>query len=470
MRKQWMKFPVLIVAAVLMFLLAFQTAPPAYATISTDPAGLEVTGYTVTPATGTINTGNVISIQLTILDTRITSAKYPTVTPSSLTIRASLNTASFTSTANGIPGTPTIDANGCTYTLTFNSLKYTGTGNTFSCNISYSDPGLVPPLPVGNVSLTLNQCVEYVPSPAPEPDPPPLPIPTSFILKDARYGDGVVYAGEQFVLSLMILATNGSTSVDNVTASFSPPEQLTLADGASVVYIGTMRPGSSTTIAAALLASANIQEGSYTVAVDVTGVNPNTGEQISAHMTVTIPVLQPERFEIFDARLPTDMTAGVDDGMGFSTVTLVNKGRGTVGNVMIEIIGDGLYAEEGRQYLGNVAGGEQKMADFILHADTPGLISAYVLVTYENVRGEQKVLEWPFTVNVNEAWFEDPGWGGVDVFPPEDIGPTGPPMWLWLLIIAAAAIVVSVLLVRRYRKKKEAAESALDDEDDDDDI
>jgi len=493
MRKKKMKLPIWMIAAVFLFIFAFQAAGPAYAggSVSVVPPELEVTGYTVFKGnavyTGPVNRGDVITIRISFLDARIKSPPpppppppdpapvYPTITPPLVPIAAP-NTSAFTVPGNGkLSAGPSVDANGCYFTFDFVNLEYKGTGepfNVFSCSISYT--GLSPQLAVASVSLTLNQLNQYIPPPPPDPQPPPEPpeppvlIPTSFILKDARYGDGVVYAGEQFLLSLVLMATNGSNAVDNVAVSFSPPEQLTLADGASVSYLGTMRPGTSTTANVALLASANIPEGSYTVSIDVNGVNPQTGELVVGHMTVTIPVLQPERFEIFEARLPTDLTAGMDDGMGFSTVTLVNKGRGTVGNVMIEVVGDGLYAEEGRQYLGNVAGGEQKMADFILHADTPGKISAYVYVTYENVRGEQKVLEWPFTVNVNEAWIEDPGWDEGFFPPEEDPVSAGPPMWVWLIIIAAAAIVGSVLLVRRHRKKKEAAEAALDEDDDDD--
>ena len=489
-----MKLPLWIACAAILLTLVFQTTAPAYATgsVMTDPLELEVTSYTVFKGgdvyTGNINRGDVVTIRVSFLDTRIKSPPpkapapapgdlpspapvYPTIIPP-LVPTAAPNTSAFLVSGNGtLVAGPTADASGCYYTFDFIDLTYTGTGepfNVFSCSISYT--GLSPQLAVASMSLTLNQCVQFVPpDPGPAPEPP-VSIPTSFILKDARYGsDGVVYAGEQFFLTLVILATNGSNAVDNVNVSFAPPEQLTLADGSSVVYVGTMRPGSSTSASAMLLASANIQEGSYTVNIEVNGVNPQTGDQVTAHMTVTIPVLQPERFEIFDARLPTDLTAGVDDGMGFSTVTLVNKGKGTVGNVLIEIVGDGLYAEEGRQYLGNVAGGEQKMADFILHADTPGQINAKVLVAYENVRGEQKVLEWPFMVNVNESWIEEPVWDGTEEFPPiEDTGPAGPPMWVWLIIIAAAAVAGSILLVRRHRKKKEAAEAALDEDDEDD--
>jgi len=324
-----------------------------------------------------------------------------------------------------------------------------------------------------NVSLTLNQLVQYVPQPQPPTDPgepPPGVIdkPTDFVLKDARFGDGTVYAGEEFVLSVVILATNGTFPVENVSVTFSPPEQLTLSGGASVVYIGTMHPNTSVPVSVGLFANANVPEGTYPVTITATGMNQNSGAPAGGGMmTVAIPVLQPERFEIFDAMLPTDLTAGVDDGLGFSTVTLVNKGKGTVANVTVEIVGEGLRTDIGRQYLGNVAAGEQKVADFIMYGDIPGEIEGKVLVLYENVRGDQMTLERPFTVFVNEGWFEDPGFS-PEPWPPDEPVSTGPPTWLWILIAIAAAVVVTVLLLRRRKKRLAAAEAALDELDDDD--
>ena len=487
MRKKRMKFPVWAGLTALLLVLVFQTAEPAYASvaINTDPASdLQISGYSITPATGAIKQGDEIAVQLTVYDTRITSL------PSEIT--PTLSTASFTNKGNititpiavGPPlaaGALVYDESdppivtGCTYDITFSKLRYTGKGDKFSFNISYK--GLPTPVPVGNVTLTLGRCVPYV---APEPTPTPTPTPpdvvtkgTGFVLKDARYGEGTVYAGQQFTLSAVILATNGDAAVENVSVAFTPPEQITLADGASVVYIGTISPGASASVSAILMPGANIQEGSYPVSIDVSGVNQKTGDPVSASMTVTIPVLQPERFEIFDATLPTDLTAGVDDGLGYTTVTLVNMGRGSVANVTAEIVGDGLYAEEGKQYLGNVGAGEQKVAEFVLHADTPGMIDAQVLITYENERGEQKSLERDFSVNVMEAMIDKPGMGPDIGYPPDNgVGAQGPgifqQLWFWIVVVVAAAVIVTVLLLRRRRKRIAAAEAALDYSEDDD--
>ena len=445
-------------------------ADPAKPAASAD--GPQLIRYTVYKGgsiwTGQIYKGNVVTIALSVFDERIKKGK---PVP-----KAVVNTSSFIvdNQSKVVCENLKVNSKGCTYRLTFNDLIYTGTGNEFIFNLSYT--GVSPPLPLEPMSLSLNQCVEYV---EPEPQAPPEVVikGTGFVLKDARYGDGQpVYAGKAFTLSAVILATNGTHAVENVSVAFSPPEELTFADGASVVYIGTMAPGGSVPVSVTLQPSANIQEGSYTIGIDVDGVNQQTGDPVSAHMTISLPILQPERFEIFNTMLPTDLMAGMDSGMGYGNVTLVNQGRGAVSNVTFEIAGKGLFLEDGKMYIGNVGGGEQRSADFNLQASEPGTIEARVVVTYENVRGEVKTLEYPFTVNVMDGGeFYDPEWPGDDPGfgdPGMDVGGGargGMQGWLLIIIIIAAAAAVTTVLLLRRRKKKRLAEAELDDDADDDD-
>ena len=463
---------------VLMILAAspvFATDPPGSLSGATAPE-LKVTSYSITGNGNPIYTNNVVNLDINVFDERIVSSSSPAYEVKPV---VSLNTESFTLSAAGDCSVPTITPTGARYTISFTGLKYTGKGKTFSCWVSYLDTKGAPatpvnvPLPMEEVTITLDQCVIYSP---PEPTLPPPEIEikgTGFVLKEAYYGDGEpVYAGKAFTLSAVILATNGTSAVENVSVSFSPPEQLTFADGSSVVYIGTMAPGASVPVDITLLPNANIQEGSYTIGIDVNGVNQQTGLAVMTNMTITMPILQPERFEIFNTYLPSDLMAGIDSGMGYGSVVMVNQGRGAVSNVSFEITGDGLHLEDGRMYIGNVNGGEQRSADFNLLADTPGMIDALVLITYENVRGEIRTLEHPFTISVmdmGEGGFEDPYWPGGDPGFPDpgyEEGRSGPQNWLWVLIVAAVAAGAIIFLVRRQKKKRQEKEAALDYDDD----
>ncbi|MDR0875692.1 MAG: hypothetical protein LBN12_05730 [Clostridiales Family XIII bacterium] len=462
-----MKSFITFLLAALLVSMAFAAQPSLFAYASNedaDPAappaeeGFEVTNYTIKRADGQINTGSIltgdaITVTVDILDKRHTKGeKEPKV---------ALNTASFSLYEEGNIEYRYNSKKPTKFTVIFYNAIYSGTGNSFNIELSY--PGSA--IEVTSKDLIFNQCVPYT---APETPSENVEIKgTGFVLKDARYADGqTVYAGEAFTLSATILATNGAVPVENVTVSFAPPEKLTLAEGSSIAYVGTMSPGQTVPVSVRLLPGANIEEGTYTVDINISGINQKTGIAVDATAKVSIPVLQPERFEIFNAQLPSDLTAGMDDGLGYASIALVNKGKGTVANVSVEIVGTGLTTDEGKQYIGNVAAGEQKSSDFNLHAEAPGQVDGMVVVTYENARGEEKTIERGFAVNVMEAPMmePDPGTSG-DEMPAEK---TGPPKWIWAAAIVAAAVIVTIVLTRRARKKKKAREEEFLDEDDDD--
>ena len=457
--------PVRIVLIICLLAMTVSIAQPTYTAYATPPAtgtkaeDFEVTNYILIRPDGTINTGNIlkgdlITVRVDIYDQRRTSS---TMMP-----RAALNTASFSLYS---ASTTNIDyeynaSDTTRFTVIFYNAVYSGVGKSFNFDLSY--PGSTHLLV--SKDFAFNQCVEYVP-PKDDPDSGVVVKGTGFVLQDARYGNGgTIYAGEPFSLNATILATNGSVPVENVTVSFIPPEKLTISEGSSVTYIGTMSPGQSVPVSVSILPGANIDEGTYTIGININGINQKTGDSVSAQATVSVPILQPERFEIFNAQLPTDLTAGMDDGFGYSSITLVNKGRGTVANVSVEITGEGLYTDEGKQYIGNVSAGEQKSADFNVHADMPGQLSGMVIVTYENTRGEEKVLQRGFSVNAMDFMPQDFDQGfPIDVIPE----PVGPPRWIIVLIIVAAAIAATILLIRRARKNKKAKQEEFLDDDDD---
>jgi hypothetical protein len=294
------------------------------------------------------------------------------------------------------------------------------------------------------------------------------------VLKSASYGKDPIYAGQAFTLSTTVLATSGEHNVENVTVGITPPKELTLQDGASLVYVGSVAPGQNVPASFKLVPAANIDAGSFPINLDIKGVNAKTGEAVATQVTVSVPVLQPERFEIFSAKLPSSILvvgaegggAGGVGGIGgegsIGSVTLVNRGRGTVANVSAEVVGEGVSTEEGRQYLGHVAGGEQKTAEFTLNAENVGKFDLQMLVTYENAYGEQKELTQAFSVEAEEAPTQDIG-APTDV-PEEEPAAVGFPSWIWIAAGVAAA-AVAVCVVRNVRKKKRFAEEFGADED-----
>lgn len=439
---------------------------------------VEVTGYRISHGSdseykGPITTNMSLTVELTIHDRRFEAAD--TVTMEQLLPGARMNTGSFRVTDNTRieifdiqqPSATT----GCIYRIIFYNIEYTGTGNTFQCDLLYND---IPTLPVHTVTLPLNQCVEYVPpsSSSSSSSSSTVVKGTGFVLKSASYGDINVQAGQRFTLTAVLLATNGEDAVENVTVGVTPPKEISLADGTSLVYVGTVKPGQSIPASFELIPGANTEDGSYTVVVDIKGINARTGEAVSASVNFSIPVVQPERFEIFSTQLPSTLVMNTTDGMGFGTVTLVNQGKGTVSNVSVDIVGNGITSEDGKQYIGHVAGGEQKSADFNLMASEPGQIDCQVVVTYESTRGEKKTLTYDFSILVEDVGGGEMMPGEYESFPIEPMpGPGGGfPWWGWALIGVAVVggTVLAIVLVKKRKAKKAAKELEYLGDDDED--
>ncbi len=230
---------------------------------------------------------------------------------------------------------------------------YSGYGKSFQCDISYAE---LTNIPVSQISLTVNQAVEWQePSSSSSSSSSTSVRGTNFVVRSSSYGESSIAAGASFTLSIEAMTTNGTYPVDNVTASLTLPKEITFASGTSTVYVGLANPNQVFNASFQLLASAVAAEGSYTVSLQLDGVNANTGEKATDKIDLTIPIHQPERFEILSATVPDYINAGMED-MGYGTVNIINKGLSDVHNVMVTVAGGDLYLLDGDVYIGTVKG------------------------------------------------------------------------------------------------------------------
>jgi hypothetical protein len=426
---------------------------------------VELTKYEIQDVGGANITGQFekdthITLVLYIVDRRYAKDDYTKKEVESK-VKAWVNTTSFTIPSDRHISVDANEGNPQKYKLTFSDLTYTGEGSSFRCDISFGNY-----TGSSSVDLEISQAISTTQE---EEDGKN----TSFVLQQASYGSEQVNAGAQFTLSATLLATDGKNNVENVTVGVTPPQEIAIENGASIQYVGTVTPGQSIPVAFVLKPNADIEEGSYTIELDVKGIDAKSGSDVTASVSVTVPVFQPERFAIYGAQIPTYLTVGLDDGSGYGEITLVNEGKGSVNNVAVDIEGEGLSFQEGKQYVGNVAGGEQKTAEFTLQADKAGTLKGTIVISYENGRGEKKELMEEFTLEAAEEAptdFED---GlmideGLDYEEePEEGIFSGP---LLIVIVVAACVVAAIVVTRIVRKRRAEAAAAeeeelLDDED-----
>ncbi|MDR1184600.1 MAG: hypothetical protein LBK67_07370 [Coriobacteriales bacterium] len=452
-----------------------------------------VTSYSITKGstahyTGALNKGDQVTLTLDVSDTRSFLSAYTSRNPPSPGAR--LNTSSFTISGQDDIRVTKVSPSGSAgwnYTVVFSNLTYTGIGQDFRADIFYPAVDGAPLFPY---TQTISQCVPWTePSgePASEPtstpasasaldsfsEPPTKPTVavkgTGFVIESYDYGNDTIYAGKPFTLALTWLATNGASTLENVTVGLTPSQEITLAKGTNLVYIGTVKPGVKIPISYELLPGAAINEGSYTIAIDAKGIDATSGSEISAQASVTVPVLQPERFSILKSALPTELTLEAGNDAGYGSVTLINQGRTPASNVFVEVVGKGVELKDGKQYFGTINSGEQKTADFNLTASERGTVKAQVVVTYENARGEAKELTQDFTVNVREAEAEP----ALSIEEQEGIGDTTEtsfPWWIVALIalMAVLALIIGLTVWNRKRKASQQEKLLADDWEDED--
>lgn len=434
-----------------------------------------VSAYTVTDAAGgeinKIEVGDRINIVLKVVDHA--SARYNVKAEE---ISARINSSAFTFTGigevgqlfasnddpdqqrlqrvrSGNPtGTDTADNaqyNYYSYVLLFRDVIYNGGGNTLPINLSYMDTSK----PLQQFSVTIGQCVDKDQTTSP-----------NLLVRSSSYGDSVT-AGTAFPLSLGVYATDGSEALNDVIIALTLPENISLKSGSLSSYVGSISPKQTREVSFDIMPSAGFAGTVADITVNMSGTGAVTGKAVTATTTISVPVSQPNRFEVGQLELSSD-TIYVGD-TGSVTLTYVNKGKNAISNLEARLTGSNLGAG-GYQYLGNLNAGTEGSVDFDIVPDAAGTVSGVITLSYEDASGNPQTISKDFSVSAEEMNMDDSYYDpSMDDVQPEQ---TGMPVWAWVLIGVCGAVVIIVIVVVVVRKRKKAKALAALEEDSDEDI
>lgn len=409
--------------------------------------------YAITNAAGgevtKVEKGDRVNIVLTIVDSQV---------PDDLKasqIAARVNSAAFIYT--GLGEASNVDTGADTYTLLFRDVIYNGGDNNFTVDISYIGHGMAQ----GSVSHAMGQCVTTTKDNSRTPS---ILVRGNKITTSAQgAAAGIALAGNECTLTLDILSTSGDEALTDLLVTLALPEGVTLASGNSTAYVGSMAAGSSTSVSFQLLPGANFTGGVATVGVSLSAVGKDTGAAVSSSTNVTVPVVQPERFELTNLEAPETMYLGEE---GYVSLTFVNKGKSSINNLSAEISGENIANPGQSQYLGNIAAGTENSVDFNVQASNAGTLKGTITLSYEDDQGNVKTMTKDFSCDVQEMPNNN---DGMDDFDPGMVEPekTGLPIWAKALIGVAVVAVIAGVVVFVRKKRKEKALGTLEDEDED---
>lgn len=291
----------------------------------------------------------------------------------------------------------------------------------------------------------------------------PTPI---VILSKYNYGGSSVAAGSSTNLSFSFTNTSKTIKIENVMVTVTGGQDLMLNGSTNTFYFESVAASGSKTVTVPMKAAQLISASAQGVQIAVTYeyVDQNARKSGSATLSLSVPLYQPDRFELSEPK--TSYTGYVGEETSL-TIDYVNKGKSAISNVEATISGD-IDSPTPYQRVGTIDGGKNGTIAFAVTPQLEGENQVKIVITYEDSNGNTKERVFEATVEAMAYEPADPGMDDPGMIDPE---PTSTFPWKYVIIAVVAALIVLLIVLRiRKKKAKQKAEQALWDKWDEEEI
>ena len=291
----------------------------------------------------------------------------------------------------------------------------------------------------------------------------PTPI---VILSKYNYGGSSVAAGSGTNLSFSFTNTSKKLAIENVMVTVTGGSDLMLNGSTNTFYFDSVAAGGSKSVTVPMKAAQLISASAQNVQIAVTYeyVDQNARKSGSATLSLSVPLYQPDRFELSEPK--TSYTGYVGEETSL-TIDYVNKGKSAISNVDATISGD-IDSPTPYQRVGTIDGGKNGTIAFAVTPQLEGENQVKIVITYEDSNGNTKERVFEATVEAMAYEPADPGMDDPGMIDPE---PASTFPWKYVIIAVVAALIVLLIVLRiRTKKAKQKAEQALWDKWDEEEL
>lgn len=277
----------------------------------------------------------------------------------------------------------------------------------------------------------------------------PLP---NIIVSRFHYGGGSVAAGSKFNLAFKFRNTSSTVDVENMVITVTGGEGLTINGSSNTFFYDKVKAGASKTVTVPMKVANTTVDTAQDVSINFKYeyLDHKKRTSASSDVKISVPLYQPDRFEIFNPVVPDYVEEGQEVAV---TMNYINKSKVIMSNVEAVVDGD-VSTQTPIQTIGNVDAGKNGTIAFALTPNSTGEVDFAITVNYEDANGESRTRIFPVTMNVQEAAPHDPGTDDPGMDDPGE--ETGGFPW-WIVIVAVAAIGIAALIVLKKRKKAKVA-------------
>lgn len=280
------------------------------------------------------------------------------------------------------------------------------------------------------------------------------------IIRTFDYGTETISAGSSFPLNIVFVNT-GKLAIENIVATVDGGESFTIAGGTNTFYYDRLGAGAEAQQLIQMQALATAKTGAQAMSISFKYeyVDGKKRASSSADIKLSIPVLQPERFQV-DPPVPPETAYAWEETM--LSINYVNKGKSEINNVEATIEGN-VQALTPTQYLGNFESGKSGTINFIFTPTEVGETELTLKISYEDANQQVHTLDFPVKLTVSEAYVPEYS----EDYPMEEM-PEENKDHKWIFIVGGAVLLIVLLIVirvirkKRAKKKQEAAWSEWD--------
>ena len=274
----------------------------------------------------------------------------------------------------------------------------------------------------------------------------PLP---NIIVSRFHYGGGSVAAGSKFNLAFKFRNTSSTVDVENMVITVTGGEGLTINGSSNTFFYDKVKAGASKTVTVPMKVANTTVDTAQDVSINFKYeyLDHKKRTSASSDVKISVPLYQPDRFEISNPVVPDYVEAGQEVAV---TMNYINKSKVIMSNVEAVVDGD-VSTQTPIQTIGNVDAGKNGTIAFALTPNSTGEVDFAITVNYEDANGESKTRIFPVTMNVQEAAPYDPGTDDPGMDDPGE--ETGGFPW-WIVIVAVAAIGIAALIVLKRERKQ----------------
>lgn len=273
----------------------------------------------------------------------------------------------------------------------------------------------------------------------------------NIIVDSYNYGGTPIANGDKFNLNVNFKNTGKDTAVENIVMTVETGDGVSISSASNTYFYEKLAPLAAKNQNIEMQVHPLAESGSVKLDINFKYEYVDNGErsQVTSTQSVSIPVYKPDKLEISLDPIPpayvnTEQTI---------TLNYVNKGKGELSNVKAEINGE-ISALTSVQNLGNFESGKSGTINFVVVPDTLGEINFSILISYEDANLEQKTLEFPCVIYVEEDISND-----MDFYeePIEEEEATGIGVWgiIGIVIGVIAVITIVIIILKKHKKKKE---------------